>query len=82
MHWEVQRMNARRRIGGLEFQVRRDDGGFSFQVKGDPDYQAQRAEVFRRVDDVVSEARRAGVSVPEILAYLASGRKTPPAAME
>lgn len=75
-------VNARRRIGGLEFQVRRDDAGFSFHVKGDPEYMAQRADVFRRVDEVVSEARRAGVSVPEILAYLARGKKTPPAAME
>jgi hypothetical protein len=75
-------MNARRRIGGLEFQVRRDNSGFSFEVKGDPDYMAQRAEVFRRLDEVVSEARRAGVSVPEMMAYLARGRKTPPAAIE
>ncbi len=79
---EVLRVNARRRIGGLEFQVRRDDAGFSFHVKGDPEYLAQRANVFRRVDEVVSEARRAGVSVPEILAYLASGRKTPPTAID
>ena len=74
-------MNARRRLGGLEFYVKRDQEGFTFNVKTDPEYQAAREEVFRLVDQAVSEARRAGVTVAEILAYLARGnsRRTPPA---
>jgi hypothetical protein len=77
-------MNARRRLAGLEFHVRRDSEGFSFQVKPDPEYQAQREEVFQLVDQLVVEARRAGVTIPEILAYLArpTQHKTPPAQTE
>ena len=71
-------MNTRRRVAGFEFQVKRDEEGFSFNVKADPAYQASREEVYRLVDQVVVEARRVGVTVPEILAYLArsTSRKT------
>ena len=68
-------MNARRRLGGFEFQVKRDDEGFSFNVKSDPSDQEGREEVFRLVDQLVEEARRVGVTVPEILAYLARPNK-------
>jgi hypothetical protein len=68
-------MNARRRLAGFEFHVKRDDEGFSFNVKQDPQYQESREEVFRLVDQLVIEARRAGVTVPEILAYLARPNK-------
>jgi antitoxin component HigA of HigAB toxin-antitoxin module len=74
-------MNARRRLGGLEFHVKRDQEGFTFHVKTDPEYQAAREEVFRLVDQAVTEARRTGVTIAEILAYLARhNRRTPPAA--
>lgn len=76
-------MNARRRFGGFDFHVRRDAEGFTFQVKGDPDYQQAREDVFNLVDDAVREARRAGVTLAEILAHLARGGKgTPPAASQ
>jgi len=77
-------MNARRRFGGFEFHVKNDREGFSFHVKGDPEYLAQRDAVFRLVDEAVREARRAGVTVAEIIAHLAKGSgrggTTPPAA--
>jgi hypothetical protein len=39
--------------------------------------------VFRLVDQAVAEARRSGVTVAEILAYLArKNRRNPPAASE
>jgi sugar phosphate isomerase/epimerase len=75
-------MNTRRRFGGLEFHLKKDGEGFTFHVKGDPEYQAAREDVFRMADELVREARRAGVTVAEILAHLArgGGRGTPPAA--
>jgi sugar phosphate isomerase/epimerase len=75
-------MNTRRRFGGFEFFVKNDREGFTFQVKGDPEYQQARDEVFRMADELVREARRAGVTLAEILAHLArgGGRGTPPAA--
>jgi hypothetical protein len=77
------KVNARRRLGGLEFHVKRDREGFSFNIKTDPEYQQAREEVFRLVDQAVAEARRSGVTVAEILAYLArKNRRNPPAASE
>lgn len=76
-------MDSHRRLGGFHFHVKRDGDGFAFEVKPDPEYKAARDDVFRLVDQVVVEARRAGVTVPEILAYLArNGRTAPPAANE
>lgn len=70
-------MNARRRFGRFEFHVKRSEDGFTFEVKGDPEYYQARKDVFRLIDEAVREARRNGVTLPEILAHLARGSREP-----
>lgn len=62
-------MERKARLAGFEFALDRTDRGYQLRVESTPEHDAAREQVFALFDELRTEARRTGVSSPEILAH-------------
>lgn len=62
-------MERKARVAGIELAVDKTDRGYQFRVETTPEHDAAREQVFALFDQFRVEARRVGVSSPEIMAH-------------
>ncbi|MCY0899174.1 MAG: hypothetical protein OWU33_09620 [Firmicutes bacterium] len=62
-------MERKARLGGFEFALDKTERGYQFRVETTPEHDAAREQVFALFDQFRAEARRHGVTSPEILAH-------------
>ncbi|NMP23086.1 hypothetical protein [Sulfobacillus harzensis] len=62
-------MEKKARLAGIEFAVDRTERGYQLRIETTPEHQTQREQVFALFDQFRAEARRAGVTSPELMAH-------------
>ena len=66
---EVIAMERKARLAGFEVAVDKTDRGYHLRIETTPEHEAAREQVFALFDQFRTEARRAGVTSPEIMAH-------------
>ncbi len=62
-------MERKARIAGFEVGLDKTDRGYYLRIESTPEHDAAREQVFQLFDQFRTEARRAGVTSPELLAH-------------
>ncbi len=62
-------MERKARLAGFEFAVDKTDRGYHLRIETTPEHEAQREQVFALFDQFRAEARRAGITSPELMAH-------------
>ncbi len=62
-------MERKARLAGVEVAVDKTDRGYQFRIETTPEHDAAREQVFALFDQFRTEARRVGVTSPEIVAH-------------
>lgn len=62
-------MERKTRFAGLEVGLDKTDRGYSLRIESTPEHDAAREQVFQLFDQFRTEARRSGVTSPELLAH-------------
>lgn len=62
-------MERKARLAGLELALDKTDRGYQLRIETTPEHDAAREQVFALFDQFRAEARRAGVTNPEIVAH-------------
>ena len=62
-------MERKARLVGYEVAVDKTDRGYSLRIEKAPEHAEAREQVFALFDQFRTEARRAGVTSPEIMAH-------------
>lgn len=67
-------MDRRARLAGIDFSFKKDDEGIHLSIKPNPERQEAQREVFAMFDELRTQARRAGITTPELMAHWAKSR--------
>ena len=62
-------MERKARLAGFEFGLDKTDRGYYFRIESTPEHDAAREQVFQLFDQFRTEARKAGVTSPELFAH-------------
>ncbi len=62
-------MERKARLGGIEFGLDKTERGYQLRIETTPEHDAAREQVFALFDQLRVEARRSGVTSPEIMAH-------------
>lgn len=62
-------MERKARLAGYEVAVDKTERGYQLRVESTPEHDVAREQVFALFDQFRTEARRSGVTSPEILAH-------------
>lgn len=62
-------MGRKARFAGIEFSAQKTADGFHFDIKSNQSYREAQSEVFQLFDQFREEARKHGVSAPEIMSH-------------
>lgn len=62
-------MERKARLAGIEIALDKTERGYQFRIESTPEHDAAREQVFQLFEQFRIEARKAGVSSPEIMAH-------------
>ena len=62
-------MEKKARLAGIELAVDKTERGYQMRIETTPEHDAARQQVFAMFDQLRAEARRVGVTSPEIMAH-------------
>lgn len=62
-------MERKARLAGIELAVDKTERGYQLRVETTPEHDAAREQVFALFDQFRVEARRVGVSIPEVMVH-------------
>ncbi|PSR23377.1 MAG: hypothetical protein C7B45_03425 [Sulfobacillus acidophilus] len=62
-------MERKARLAGYELAVDKTERGYQLRIEATPEHESAREQVFALFDQFRTEARRSGVTSPEIVAY-------------